>query len=157
MENQEVTQKKEKKVSIPLIFDEFESGKEVADKLIRQYHTELASANIRFICRNKSAKKGGRKVPGTVSKMGGKYKHLTNCDFVIEVSLEFWNEFAPEKRMALIDHLLEWCFGEEDEKTGDMKWKLRAPEVQEFSEIVSRHGNWTDELHEFERSVKSHT
>ena len=54
------------------------------------------------------------------------------------------SEKTPGERnfAALVDHLLERCTGEEDEKTGDMKWSIREPEVQEFATILRRHGAW---------------
>ena len=34
------------------------------------------------------------------------------------------------------------CGAEDEDDSGDIKYSIRPPEVQEFSEIVSRHGNW---------------
>jgi hypothetical protein len=44
--------------------------------------------------------------------------------------------------------------GEEDESTGDMKWGIRPPEVQEFSEIAERHGQWNENLVEIAKCLK---
>ena len=63
-------------------------------------------------------------------------------DFVIEVAQNRWNELSPKQQQALVDHLLERCTGEEDEKSGEMKWQIREPEVQEFATILRRHGAW---------------
>jgi hypothetical protein len=146
-------EKQAKTKAIPLIFAEFEAVEEIAGDLIANHHPDLVLARIRYICRNKAAKRGGRPVPGGVYKMGGKYEYLVGCDFVIEVALEVWNDFNINQRKAIVDHLLSRCVGEEQED-GTMKWKLRPPEVQEFPEVVERHGQWNDELIDMGKSIR---
>ena len=60
----------------------------------------------------------------------------------MEVALDQWNDMSDIQRAALIDHLLERCMGEEDERTGEIKWSIREPDVQEFTTILERHGAW---------------
>lgn len=140
-------------VVTPLLFDDFPAAENLAKNLISNYHSDLVSARIKYICRNKAAKKGGKPVPGNIYKMAGKYTYLTDCDYVMEIALEVWNDFSQSQRLALTDHLLARCFGIEDEKTGEMRWKIRPPEVQEFSEIVERHGQWNESLVEIFQKV----
>ena len=78
---------------------------------------------------------------------------LTGYDFVLEIALEVWNEFSINQRRAIIDHLLSRCIGEEQED-GSMKWKIRPPQVQEFPEVVARHGQWNDDLVDMGKSIK---
>jgi hypothetical protein len=137
-----------------VIFDDFDTSKEIVAKLIPKYHAELATAEFRHICRSKSSKKGGKPVPGNVYKMSGKFKHLTGVDFVMEIALDCWNELEPNQRTALIDHLLSRCVGTEDEQNGEMKWSIRPPEVQEFPEVAGRHGCWNDSLSEMRLSLE---
>jgi hypothetical protein len=128
------------------LFGDAEAVETIAQKLIPKYHTHLASARIKYVFRSKSTKRGGVNIPGNVAKLSGKYEFLLSSDFLIEVALDFWNDLSSKQRSALVDHLLQKCWGEEDEKSGEMKWKIRAPEVQEFIEIAERHGQWTDDL-----------
>lgn len=148
------TSKKTKTKAIPLIFAEFEEIEKLANELIAQHHPDLSVARIRYICRNKAAKRAGRPVPGNVYKMGGKFEYLVGCDFVIEIALQVWNDFNPRQRRAIIDHLLSRCIGDEQED-GTMKWKIRPPEVQEFPEVVERNGQWNDELVDMGKSIRS--
>lgn len=129
-----------------VIFGDFDTAEDIAAKLIPKHHSELATAKFSYICRNKSTKKGGKPVAGNVYKMSGKFRHLVGSDFVMEVALDCWNGLQPNQRIALIDHLLSKCVGVEDNKTGEMKWSVRPPEVQEFPEIAERHGQWCDGL-----------
>jgi hypothetical protein len=152
--NDAVRDKNQKATKIPLLFDYFESSEKIAKELIRKYHSELASARIKYICRNKATKKGGRPVPGNVYKMSNKFEFLVGCDFVLEIALEVWNDLDPHQRTALIDHLLTRCIGVENPENGEMKWKVVPPEVQEFTEVVERHGQWHAGLIEMRRAFK---
>jgi hypothetical protein len=138
--------KKANRPNTEVIFGDFDTAEEITSKLIPKYHPELATADFKYICRSKSSKKGGKPVAGNVYKMSGKFKHLVGSDFVLEIALDCWNGLEPNQRIALIDHLLSRCVGEEDEQNGEMKWKIRPPEVQEFPEIAERHGQWCDGL-----------
>jgi hypothetical protein len=141
---------------VPLVFGEFEAIEEIAKVLISKHHLDLATARIRYICKNKASKKAGFLVPGNVYKMAPKYEYLVGCDFVLEIALEVWNDFNPRQRQAVVDHLLSRCVGEEDEEDGGaMKWKLRPPEVQEFPEVVERNGQWNESLIDMGKSIRS--
>jgi hypothetical protein len=122
---------------------------QIALKLIPSYHPELATARVKYIYVDTASKESGRPVLGKVRKISGVLQFLLEVDFLIEVALDEFNELGVEQRTALIDHLLERCYGEEDEKSGEMSWKIRKPDVQEFSSILQRHGAWNEELNGF--------
>lgn len=140
---------------MPLLMDEFDQAKVIAAQLIKQHHTHLATANIRYLCRNKATKSRGKPVPGAIKKASPIEKHLSGeeADFIMILALDVWNEMSSAQRLAIVDHLLTRCVGTEDERTGYMKWSLRMPEVQEFAEVVSRNGLWNDSIAEFVDSV----
>lgn len=153
-ENDAVRSKKERVAPDPLLFSDSEAAKEIAEKLISKHHHELASAKFIYLCRNKSAKSGGKPVPGHIKKLAPMDKHLSRSyceageepDFVMVVALDVWNDLQPNQRVALIDHLLTRCQAVEDEKSGEMKFSIRPPQVQEFPEVVERHGRWNEDL-----------
>lgn len=144
--NDAVRNKKQKAEKVPLLFDTFEAAETLAKGLISKHHHEIASARIKYLCRNKASKKNGKLVAGNVYKMAGKFEFLAQCDFVMEIALEVWNDLNVRQRQALIDHLLAKCQGEEDETSGKMKWKVISPPVQEFPEIVERNGLWNHDV-----------
>lgn len=139
---------------IPLLFDTFESAEQRALKLIPRFHHHLATAKIKYICRNRAAKRAGVPVPGNVYKMSGKFEFLTGYNFIIEIALEVWNDYNEQQRIALVDHLLTRCTGEEREDDGEIKWKVRPPEVQEFPEVAERNGQWNESLVEMEKCLR---
>lgn len=128
------------------VYSDAEVVKALAGGVIANYHPELATARLRFIFVDTASKKGGLPVLGKARKVAGALEYLLELDFLIEIAADQWNDMGQEQREALVDHLLERCTGEEDEKTGEMKWTLREPDVQEFSAILRRHGAWNDAL-----------
>lgn len=161
-ENDAVTSKKQFPTAEPLIIGDMDSVKEIASKLIPKHHTHLGSANIIYLCRSKASAPGGQKSPGAVKKASPIEKHVSRAyfqdgqeaDFIVMVALDVWNDLAPNQRTALVDHLLTQCGGEEDPKTGEMKFRKRAPQVQEFPEVAERHGRWNTGLEELGDCLK---
>lgn len=132
-----------------------ESVQAVAQSLMATYHPELATARVAYMFIDRVPKKGGRELFGKAVKVSGRWENLTELDFCIEVSLPKWQELTEDQRTALIDHLLERCAGEEDEEDGSYRWFLREPDVQEFSTILKRHGNWNESLTSFIQVAQS--
>ena len=141
---------------MPRIYDNADAVEAIAKAIIPTYHPELATARIRYVYCDKAGSKGGKPVNGKVRKISGVLEFLLDTDFVMEIALDRWNEMTPEQRQALIDHMLERCWGEEDEEDAgaEMKWTLREPDVQEFSSILRRHGAWNDDLADFASVAK---
>lgn len=155
-ENDAVRSKKEKTVSIPLLFDDHEFSAQIAENLITKHHHELSGAKFKFLCRNKAPIAGGEKVPGTIKKASPMERHICGgeCDFIMTVCLDVWNDLSPVQRTALVDHLLTCCVALEDPKTGEMKYKIRPPQVKEFPEIAERYGTWNEGLVELNNCLK---
>lgn len=145
-ENAEEKEQKSKKE-----FSDAEAVAKLAKKLIPQYHPELATARIDYIFISEASMKNGRPVRGKVRKLSGYVEHRIENDFVLEIALDLWNQADANSRTALVDHLLERLTGDEDENDAGapMKWKLRCPDVEEFTSILKRYGAWNDDLKSF--------
>lgn len=130
-------------------FSVAETVETIANGLIPNYHPELADARILYVFTDKAGTKNGRELFGKAKKVSGLWEWALEKDFVIEVAGDKWNELDGNQRNALVDHLLECCTGEEDEESGEMKWKIRDPEVQEFASILKRYGVWHQGLASF--------
>jgi hypothetical protein len=137
------------------IYSESETIATIAKNLIPGYHPELATARLKYAFVDKGSTKSGRPVLGKARKLSGISQFFIDCDFIIEVAEDTWNELTENKRTALVDHLLEHCTGEEDDKTGDMVWVLRTPDVEEFTSILRRHGAWNETLSAFASVAKA--
>ncbi len=133
---------------MPKVYGIAESVEALAKTLIPNYHSELATAKVKYVFVDKASMKNGRPVLGKARKLSGNTEFLLDTNFIIEVALDQWNDLSQRQRQALVDHLLERCTGEEDEEDAgaSMKWKCREPDVQEFRTILQRHGAWHEEL-----------
>lgn len=127
-----------------------ESVAAMAASLLPAHHAELATARIKYIFVDKGPVKNGRPLYGKVRKISGEMEFLLELDFLVVVGLDQWNELDEVGRRSVVDHLLERCTGEEDEKNGgEMVWSLREPDVQEFASVLRRNGAWHQHLQDF--------
>jgi hypothetical protein len=134
---------------MPKEFSEASDVEKMAGGLIPNYHPELAEARILFVFVDKAGMKNGRELHGKAQKVSGLWEWALEKDFVIQIALDKWNTLEELQRTALVDHMLECCTGEEDEDSGETKWKIRDPEVQEFATILQRYGAWHQGLESF--------
>lgn len=140
---------------MPKLYSTAESVEVLAQQAIPMFHPHLATARISYVYVDTAAMKNGRPILGKVRKVTGILEFMLEKDFIVEVPLDQWNELADTQRHALVDHLLERCYGEEQEENGEMKWSTREPDVQEFSTILRRHGAWNDDLAGFVSVAKT--
>lgn len=146
---------------------EYSSAPEVAaiaEKIIAAHHAHLADVRVEFVFRDKAAKKNGKEVGGTARKVSGLNAFLARDGeqggdysedfFVIEIAEDIWSELTPHQKQALVDHELMHCTFEIDEKTDALKLGIRGHDIEEFAEIVQRHGIWSRDLADFAAATK---
>lgn len=129
--------------------DTWEAGKdiwEIVQDLISKHHPTLAMVDkeIAIIFKEKASKTGGQVVLGKSSRAPGVLKLLGKAEykFIIELAGDEWTTLADNQRVALLDHCLCACNVEEDEKTGEPKCSIAAPEVSFFWKELERNGDW---------------
>lgn len=130
-------------------YEQAEAVEQIANGLIPNYKPDLVEARIMYVFVDKAGTKNGREIWGKAKKVPAFWDWYAEKDFLIEVALDKWNELDANQRTALVAHLLEHCIGEADEETADMKWKIRDPEVQEFTSVLQRYGVWHSGLVDF--------
>lgn len=146
---------------------------EIAKGLIRKYHQhlqQLAPTEMRYVFRSSAAKKQGKIILGKAKKVAGFNAFLADeCAptiaeeagepdpiFVIEVAADHWELLSPEQRRALVDHELTHCRLEVS-KEGAMIKVIAPHDVEEFTEIIERHGLWKPDVKDFViRSARAH-
>jgi hypothetical protein len=77
---------------------------------------------------------------GKCSKASGKWKYLTDYDYVIEVWESFWDTADMFAQEALLYHELLHIMPVD--KDGEIKWKMRKHDVEEFLEVASKYKAW---------------
>lgn len=136
-------------------------AQELAGPLIEEHHPHLANARILWLFTTAKRKKANRVVLGTAARLGVLQRYLssgmesidTGYDFMILLSDKHWAGLKPAQRLALVDHCLCRCGQREtvNRRTGatTTTWCTLAPDVEEFSAVVERHGLWLNEQKAF--------
>jgi hypothetical protein len=132
---------------MPKDYSDAESVQILAEGMVPTFHAELVDAKIKYYFVSEHSMRGGRPIYGKARKLSGALQYLSgDFDFTIEIAMDLYNNLNPAQKRAVVDHLLEYCTGVEDEESGEMKWTMREPDVKEFATILSRHGAWNDTL-----------
>jgi hypothetical protein len=139
--------KKQKKTeAIPVQYDPATDVEKLALTLIPKYHSHLVNCKIAYLYKNKPIKSKGRDVAATAEKVSAKSHALSGFDFLIVIAFPTYRALDPALQLAVLDHELEHCWVEENEKTGKAKCVILPHDVEEFSQIVLRHGLYTTSL-----------
>lgn len=140
----------------------------IGGRLIAQYHQHLLKTRVEFLFRSKASSSGGKTTLGKARKVSGLNALLATPDvvedpegtsellsfFVIEIAQDMWGFLSDKQRVALVDHELCHCKLGVNEK-GEIVLSIAAHDVEEFAEIVIRHGLWKPDLSQFVRSMGS--
>jgi DNA segregation ATPase FtsK/SpoIIIE-like protein len=113
----------------------------LAEELIGKYHPNLDEARIAFVFQDEATETNGRIILGTTTKVSPKMQPFMEYDFLIVIAEDRWIASSRQAHEALIDHELCHCGG--DSLNG---WKLRHHDVEEFFEVIERHGAWKSDL-----------
>jgi len=127
----------------------------IATRLIRTVaeHKPLADAQIVYVWRDEATRSAGRITLAKARRVGGLNAFLINASaglvdssanvplFVIEVARNTWARLKTAQRTALVDHELCHlrCFKDDD---GELTLSLVGHDLEEFAQIVRRHGMW---------------
>lgn len=138
---------------------------EIAQKLIAEHHSHLAGVEIKCVFREPAAKNKGKVVLGKARKIGGLNAHLVGLArpydrgddppdfFVIEIASMTWLQLTEAQRLALVDHELCHFDIEWNENDDTEKLIIRGHDLEEFTEVVARHGLWQPDLANFAKAA----
>lgn len=99
----------------------------------------IKSAKIKYLF-----KIGSWSKVGECSKASGKWRHLTDFDFVVMFHKESWDVFTVEQRNALIHHELSHIGRKDNEN-----WFIIPHDIEEFLATYKRYGAWNGVLQMF--------
>jgi hypothetical protein len=135
--------------------------RKVADPLIEAHHRHLLryAVPIIYLFTDKPKKEKGKVAWGYVQKVAGipaflalvndAGESLVGIDefFVMVLDRVAWCEMLSDRqKKALVDHELCHLFAEIDEKTGNVSLSLRPHDVEEFGDVLARHGRWSRDV-----------
>jgi hypothetical protein len=163
-----------KKISHPkemsAVTTDFERSDEVrviAENLIDKFHPHLSDAKdvIEYYLRYGTAEWAGKAKKCTAFE-----RHVTGRNLFIFINSEAWEALKHPQRVALIDHELCHFVRENEEYYDDFaqrlvtrwadakdpdSWHLRDHDVEEFSEVIARHGLWEQGIERFAVAVRN--
>ena len=129
-------------------------AKLLAVELIAAHHTHLRNVRIEFVFQAQESKVKGKETWGWARKIGGLSAFLATQPawdegspfFVVGIVWPVWERLNAKARRALVDHELCHCWVE-DEKT----LVLLGHDLEEFGDVVKRHGFWRADVERFLR------
>ena len=142
-------------------------AKDVAEGLIPKYHEHLEQAKILYLFTNQERKKCDRVRLASAAKVSGLQKYLSSlhlsgdldapavehgADFVMLFDGNRWENLTPAQRLALVDHELCHAGWVADDDGG--RFILRGHTVEEFTEVIERHGLWRQDVEEMARVMR---
>lgn len=120
-------------------------------------HPHLKEARIALAWRKDwTADRDGHVVLGKCKKASDLDRELTPWDFVILLNADVWPDLTDAQREAILDH--ELChaavvYGDDGrpkrDERGRVCYRVRKHDVEEFYEVVKRHGTFKRDLEEF--------
>jgi hypothetical protein len=138
----------------------------VATDLIDEHHEHLQTAKILWLFTTSKRTRGNRVVLGTSARTTALTRYLSAradkqaADFIVLIEEKRWQIMLATQRQAFVDSLL--CRMEQREtinkRSGKIThtWVTVAPDVEEFSDVILRHGLWLPEHQAFARAVAKH-
>lgn len=168
---------------MPIAFWDAPEVKEVAEPLIERHHSHLEGADIRYAFRSEPSKSKGKVALATVQRVAGLNAFLADGEewadctnlltgepllnqdtgeilrkpvpnepfFLVLVWHHVWKNMDFRQRQALIDH--ELCHIKENHKE-DLA--LVGHDLEEFTAVVKRHGDWEPEIGRIVRAFEAH-
>ncbi len=129
-------------------------------------HKDLSEAEIGLAWRkNWTADTDGKIILGKCVKVSDLQREFADYDFVIVLNKEIWQaqDWGHDKQLALMDHELCHATVATDE-FGDTKYnerdrpvfRIRKHDIEEFHEIVDRHGCYKADLEQFAKTLMEH-
>lgn len=130
-------------------------------KLCASNHPHLAGTRVEYFFQEHASRKGGKLVLGNARKVSGLNAMLAtpgatssegNEFFVIVIAEDMWDTLGNSQREALVDHELSHC-GIDVDDSGNVKLHLINHDVEEFADILRRHGLWKPDLTDFLEAI----
>jgi len=118
--------------------------KELAEKVISEQNIDLMSAKVEYILVYPNISKT---VAGRCIKTNRELKFFSGKDYLIEISGELWDSIDDSVRYVLLQHELMHIMPIVNDTTGEMKYELRKHDIEDFSNIIKKHGiDWINKV-----------
>lgn len=131
----------------------------LGEELIPKYHPHLATVRVEYVFNEAPMKSKGKELFARAKKKSGLDAFLfappTEDEpkpfFVIEINKQAWDVLNKKQKRALVDHELCHCLWDVEKGL-----YMRTHDVEEFSEIIKRHGLWQPDVQLFAEIAVKH-
>lgn len=131
----------------------------LGEELIPKYHPHLTTVRVEYVFNEAAMKSKGKELFARAKKKSGLDAFLfappTEDDpkpfFVIEINKQAWDVLNKKQKRALVDHELCHCLWDVEKGL-----YMRTHDVEEFSEIIKRHGLWQPDVQLFAEIAVKH-
>ncbi len=149
-------------------FEKAPEVKRIAEELIDQHHPHLQD-HARKLVDYYYRYGGGVDWGGKCKKCTAFERHVTSMMFFLFISMDAWKAMSAQQRVALVDHELchiqrdhteqinsetqqwerKWCNADDPDS-----WSIRKHDVEEFSDVIYRHGLWETGIEKIAAAVR---
>lgn len=152
------------------------------NEIIARYHQTLQEAKIILYGCDKNRIRDGQVVIAKAEKSSQKMKASAGSDFTITMHMMPWGDLTLDQKKACMDHELTHCgvqfepikervgtkwkvvkdeYGRKQytndikrDENGIPKWKLVSHDLEEFNNIVLKHGVWDQNIKSFKEALE---
>jgi hypothetical protein len=136
---------------------------EVLDRIVRDHHDGLSMAKIALVwLYDVKADKNANLCLGKARKASDLDREFSMFDIVIFLNYQVWGELTPRQREALIDHECMHVTPTTDDQgeykmddRGRIVYRMRHHDIEEFRDVVKRHGLYLSNLQEFYKTIQA--
>jgi len=116
----------------------------LAEEVIKDKLIQIGNARIKYLLVYPTISKT---TAGRCTRASNLLKVFGECDYVIELSGEFWDKITEEQRMILLWHELLHVLAITNDKSGEWEYRIRRHDINEFYIIVKKYGvDWHSNL-----------
>jgi hypothetical protein len=130
---------------------------DLAKQIIAQNRSNLSILKFTYVFRPEAAVTDGHVIAGMCVKVDDRNWSIHKSDFIIEIAKDVWEEASDEFKLAIVDHELGHAgihMDEEgqpkmDERSGRIRTFCRRHDIEEFEDVLERHGLYHKGLRDF--------
>src|SRR5579872_1256574 len=128
-------------------------------------HAELLEAKVAYVFRDAEVTDGGKVVAASAHLAQFHFKYWARFvrwsisqmvgfepDFIMLIDRNMWDGYDERQKLALVDH--ELCHMRQkrtaegdpmfNQQTGEPLWMIAAHDIEEFNDVIERHGLWNE-------------
>lgn len=110
---------------------------QIAANVIKKEKLDVSRARISYLMVSPQI---GKNVHGKCIKCNSELTYYADVDYIIEISKLTWDLLDEKARYLLVYHELLHIHIAYDEQKDDYKFLIRKHDIEDFREIVDRHG-----------------